>query len=128
AAVAEAAHVSALGIDAEPNLPLPPGVLEMVALPCERTMLRTLGSEVHWGRLLFSAKEAVYKAWFPLMRCCLGLEDVVIAIENLRGSFEARLLVQVSGGPAPIGTLHGHWGVHRDVIGTAVELSKNRGK
>ena len=40
-------------------------------------MLRALAREsrVCWDRLLFSAKEAVYKAWFPLAGRWLGFED-----------------------------------------------------
>jgi 4'-phosphopantetheinyl transferase EntD len=34
--------------------------------PEERELLATLPGPVHWDRLLFSAKESVYKAWYPL--------------------------------------------------------------
>ena len=33
-----------------------------------------------WDRLLFSAKESVYKAWFPLARRWLGFEEADIEI------------------------------------------------
>ena len=48
---------------------------------------------VHWDRLLFSAKESVYKAWFPLARRWLGFEDAVVMIDPSAGTFQARLLV-----------------------------------
>ena len=68
AAVARQADARSLGIDAEPHLPLPDGVLELIALPTELRRIAELSGRhplVHWDRLLFSMKESVYKAWFP---------------------------------------------------------------
>jgi enterobactin synthetase component D / holo-[acyl-carrier protein] synthase len=99
-AVARATDIATLGIDAERNEPLPVGVLADVALPPEREALRSLMREapgVRWDRLLFSAKEAVYKAWFPLTGRWLGFEDAVVEIDREAGAFSARLLVA---GPA----------------------------
>ncbi|MCQ1581995.1 4'-phosphopantetheinyl transferase superfamily protein [Streptomyces parvus] len=49
---------------------------------------------VCWDRLLFSAKEAVFKVWFPLARCQLDFTEADIRIDPGSGSFSARLLVQ----------------------------------
>ena len=46
---------------------LPLGVLEQVAVASERVWLATARAGVHWDRLLFSAKESVFNAWFPLV-------------------------------------------------------------
>jgi 4'-phosphopantetheinyl transferase EntD len=94
-AVARATQLAALGIDAEPDEPLPEGVLARVARSEERPMLAELARAapaVSWERLLFSAKEAVYKAWFPLAACWLGFEDAVLTIDPRAGTFHARLL------------------------------------
>ena len=67
-----------MGIDAEPHAPLPDGVLGQIARAEERPRLAELAGaepEVHWDRLLFCAKETVYKVWFPLAECWLGFED-----------------------------------------------------
>jgi 4'-phosphopantetheinyl transferase EntD len=95
AAVARTAEVASLGLDAEPDAPLPGGVLEVISLPGERAGLAALGQASgapSWDRLLFSAKESVYKAWFPLTGRWLGFEDAEITISP-DGSFRARLLV-----------------------------------
>jgi 4'-phosphopantetheinyl transferase EntD len=43
------------------------GVLDRISLPDERAMLGDLAAPgPRWDLLLFSAKESVYKAWFPL--------------------------------------------------------------
>ncbi|MCX5385370.1 4'-phosphopantetheinyl transferase superfamily protein [Streptomyces sp. NBC_00083] len=68
AVAARRTDVRALGIDAEPHRPLRAGVLASVALPEERerqAALLLLAPSVHWDRLLFCAKEAAFKAWFP---------------------------------------------------------------
>jgi len=76
AAVARTADLAGLGIDAEPNEPLPDGVLPAVSVAQERPHLAALAEQhpdVQWERLLFCAKEAVYKAWYPLTRRWLGV-------------------------------------------------------
>jgi 4'-phosphopantetheinyl transferase EntD len=95
-AVAHARDVLTIGLDAEPNEPLPEGVLDAESLPEEREMLRRLGAArgpVQWDRLLFSAKESVYKAWFPLARTWLGFEDAEVTINPDDGTFTARVLI-----------------------------------
>jgi len=96
AAVARKAEFATVGIDAEPDEPLPEGVLGDIALPEELRWLRAAPRRppgVSWDRLLFCAKEAVYKAWFPLTGRWLGFEDAVVTIDAERRRFTARLLV-----------------------------------
>ncbi|HEX4814125.1 MAG TPA: 4'-phosphopantetheinyl transferase superfamily protein [Nonomuraea sp.] len=95
-AAAVGAAPAAIGIDAEPDGPLPPGVLDAVSVPQERQMLRRLAAEhpgTNWDRMLFSAKESVYKAWYPLARRWLDFQDAAIVLDPLGGTFDARLLV-----------------------------------
>ena len=94
AAAARAMDVLAIGVDAEPGEPLPDGVLDIVSGPGERERLRGLAAAAPgtcWDRLLFSAKESVYKAWFPLTGRWLGHQDVDLSIDP-GGTFGARLL------------------------------------
>jgi 4'-phosphopantetheinyl transferase EntD len=94
-AVARAASVPTIGIDAEPALALPAGVLGLVSLPEERDALARLALRepaVAWDRLLFCAKEAVYKAWYPLAGRWLGFEEARITLNPI-GTFTAALLV-----------------------------------
>jgi 4'-phosphopantetheinyl transferase EntD len=125
AAVARTADVQLLGIDAEPNAPLPQGVAESITVPGEPDMLDRLAGthpDTHWGRLLFSAKESVYKAWFPLTGRWLGFEEARLTIDADVGTFTTTLLVdgaRIDGGP-PLGTLHGRFVVDRGLVLTAV--------
>ncbi|MFB7209978.1 4'-phosphopantetheinyl transferase [Streptomyces sp. NPDC056255] len=95
AAVAHRTDVLTVGIDAEGDAPLPGDVHSSIALVTEQRRERELRLEqpgINWDRLLFSAKEAVYKAWFPLTHRWLGFEEADIVL-RLDGSFTAELLV-----------------------------------
>ena len=105
AAVADIGKIRSVGIDAEEHAELPGGVLDAVSLPDERAMLARLGTGAHWDRLLFSAKESVYKAWFPLTRRWLGFEEALISIDP-DGTFRAKILIDgttADGSPALTG-------------------------
>ncbi|GAB3799218.1 4'-phosphopantetheinyl transferase family protein [Micromonospora zhanjiangensis] len=124
AAVARAEDAVSLGIDAEPNGPLPEGVDELVILPEERDMLNRLriaAPGVHWDRLLFSAKESVFKAWYPLTRRELDFLEARMGIDAAAGTFTAELRVdgsRLDGGPA-LARLTGRFLVSRGIVGTA---------
>ncbi|GGL19661.1 4'-phosphopantetheinyl transferase family protein [Mangrovihabitans endophyticus] len=127
AAVAPVDAVAGVGIDAEPNGPLPDGVEESIALPAERAMLADLARArpaTHWGRLLFSAKESVYKAWYPLTGRWLGFEDAHLTIDADAGTFRAQLLVDGSrtGGGPPLTVLSGRFLSARGLVVTAVTV------
>jgi 4'-phosphopantetheinyl transferase EntD len=97
AAVARTADLLSLGIDAEPNEPLPSQLVPDIALPAEVAWLRRAAREapaVHWDRLLFCMKEAVYKAWHPLTGRWLGFEDATVEVDREQGKFTATLLVE----------------------------------
>jgi 4'-phosphopantetheinyl transferase EntD len=128
-AVALAADLASIGIDAEPNDPLPAGILERVTLPAERAHLLALPPGPHWDRLLFSAKESVYKTWFPLTRRWLGFEDAAVLFapgpDPAQGTFTADLLVDdlpVVGG-RPVRTLRGRYAIGGGLLGTAVSVA-----
>lgn len=122
AAAARASDVAAIGLDAEPDAPLPRGVLDMISLPEERAALRGLPAGACWDRLLFCAKESVYKAWFPLTRRWLGFEEARVTINAADGTFEARLLAEAPPeDPAPAG-FSGRWLAGDGLILTAITV------
>ena len=127
AAVARAQDLLTVGLDAEPNAPLPGGVLELVSLPAERARLRELAAAspgIAWDRLLFCAKEAVYKAWFPLTGQWLGFADADITIDQNERTFSAALQVPgptVNG--APLAGFTGGWLASEDLIVAAIAVT-----
>ncbi|MCX5416123.1 4'-phosphopantetheinyl transferase [Streptomyces sp. NBC_00059] len=130
AVLAKASQVRGIGIDAEPNEPLPPGVWEVISLPSERkrTPEGANGTAVHWGRLLFSAKESVFKTWFPLTRIELDFSEADISFDGVpdgnpgnatEGTFTAELLRTAPGMP---GSYTGRWLVDGGFVVTAIVL------
>jgi 4'-phosphopantetheinyl transferase EntD len=126
AAVAHCRDVRAIGVDAEPHERLPDGVLDAVALADEQSLLRRLSVDepgVWWDRLLFCAKEAVYKAWFPLTGRWLGFADADITIDATERAFTARIQV-----PAPVingsalASFTGRWLANEDLILAAIAV------
>ncbi|MFF4301837.1 4'-phosphopantetheinyl transferase [Streptomyces sp. NPDC001601] len=129
AALVRDTDLASLGIDAEPHAALPGGVAEAVLLPAERQRLAVLAAErpgVHWDRLLFSAKESVYKAWFPLTGKWLDFTEADIALvpepgERPHGVLRARLLVpgpEVGGRRLEV--FEGRWSVGHGMLTSAV--------
>ncbi|MEV6299008.1 4'-phosphopantetheinyl transferase superfamily protein [Actinoplanes sp. NPDC051861] len=127
AAVARAGDVVSVGIDAEPHTPLPPRVTRTVLAGGDADHLAELSGtdpSVHWDKLLFSAKEAVYKAWFPLTRRWLGFGDASLLIDPVAGTFTGLLHVdgtRVDGAP-PLTALHGRFVVRNGLVVTAVSI------
>ncbi|BCG72099.1 4'-phosphopantetheinyl transferase [Mesorhizobium sp. 113-1-2] len=83
AAVAQIADISSLGIDVEPALPLPDDIFALVAIAADR--MDTADQSLA-GRILFAAKEAVYKAVYPLDRQVLGYEDISVDLRAGRAT------------------------------------------
>lgn len=127
AAVARTRDTLALGLDAEPNKPLPDGVLKTIALTEERDDLSELAAAepgVCWDRLLFCVKESVYKAWFPMTGRWLDFESARITIDPVNRTFRARLLVP---GPlvdgVPLSVMRGRWLTARGLLVTALVVA-----
>jgi 4'-phosphopantetheinyl transferase EntD len=119
AAVAPASHWRGIGIDAEEHAPLPPGVLDMIALPADRAALAALPADgPAWDRVLFSAKESVYKAWFPLARRFLDFLEAELTLSP-DGTFAARILRE-----GPVGEVSGRWAVGDGLVVTAVVIRR----
>jgi 4'-phosphopantetheinyl transferase EntD len=94
--------------------------------PAERAELAALPREPHWDRILFCAKEATYKAWFPLTRRWLGFEDAHISFTltgEASGTFVSRILIDPAAlaGP-PLTELRGRWSVTNGLVLTAIVL------
>lgn len=121
AAAARRTSYEAVGIDAEPHRPIPPEVELRVTSAAERAQVENLApAGVYWTTLMFSAKESIYKAWYPLTRRWLGFRDVTLTIEP-NGIFRGDVLVE-----APVGhgvssqRFDGRYRIGHDMVFTAV--------
>ena len=123
AAVARTADVPALGIDAEPNSPLPEAeLLAMIASPPERRRLAPLAlarPDVHWDRLTFCVKESTFKAWFPATGRELEFAEVDVAFDAVARTFTATVL---AADPGAFEHLSGRYAATPDLLVTAIAL------
>jgi 4'-phosphopantetheinyl transferase EntD len=79
AIAAHRARYAGLGLDVEPNEPLEPSLLPRIGAPGEFDAARAaVGSTIAACRLVFSAKEAVYKAFNPLWDTFLDFHEVTL--------------------------------------------------
>jgi 4'-phosphopantetheinyl transferase EntD len=79
AIVAYRERYAGLGLDVEPNAPLEPTLLPRIGAPGEFDAARAaVGSTIAACRLVFSAKEAVYKAFNPLWDVFLDFHEVAL--------------------------------------------------
>jgi 4'-phosphopantetheinyl transferase EntD len=112
-AAARLTDVAGVGIDAEPDAGLPAGLIGSVAGRAERAWLARQAATtpaVRWDRLLFCAKEAVGKLWYPLTGHWPGFGELTV-FPATDGTFDAR----VAGS-----RLTGRWLARDGLIVTAV--------
>lgn len=92
AAVARQVDVPGLGIDVECTQALEAGVVRRVCTPAEQAWLAYAPPDgLPWPLLIFSAKESIYKAWYPFTGRWLGFQDVTLRLDPPGRAFEAEL-------------------------------------
>jgi 4'-phosphopantetheinyl transferase EntD len=126
AAVAPKSLCASIGIDAEQNVPLPDGVEKYITVPEESETLATLACAapgIQWARLLFSAKEAVYKAWYPLTGQWLDFTEAQLTIDAT-GTFTAKISTEGhhADSASILNPLVGRFLIADDLIASAVTV------
>ena len=119
AAVARKSDIVSLGLDAEIDEPLSSRVLRRISNVQEQEWVENVGGTLvqHPGKVLFSAKEATYKAWYPITQEWLGFKEVLINFHDQGNTFTVH--IQKNG---PIREMHGKYTIRKDVIVTAIEV------
>jgi 4'-phosphopantetheinyl transferase EntD len=82
-----------LGVDVEPDAPVSAGIERRVCTPSEISWLDEgpLADRRHRCRMIFSVKEAVYKAFYPELREFWGFQDVGVILDLTEQRFVATL-------------------------------------
>jgi 4'-phosphopantetheinyl transferase EntD len=112
--------IDAIGLDVEPAEPLDPALLRIICLPEER---RLAAEDELRGRLFFSAKEAAYKAQYPLSRTLLGFHAMQIHLDEPAQRFVAVFQKDVA--PFSRGdALEGRYLLEQGFLMTAVTLAR----
>ncbi|MDI9849035.1 4'-phosphopantetheinyl transferase superfamily protein [Rhodoblastus sp. 17X3] len=98
AAIARARDFAGIGIDIEPDEDLPAEMVDLVATPAERSRYERAFLR---SRVLFVAKEAVFKAVHPLDGVFLDFQDIEVDVESqvayVRSGRAVRVKVKASG-------------------------------
>lgn len=82
-----------VGIDAEPNNPLPSNVLELISSAAEREIISAVHTDkIASDRLLFCVKETLYKAWYPIEKTWLDFKDANVRFDWSGGRYQAQIL------------------------------------
>ena len=120
-AVAEQADLRGIGIDAEVETVLGDGVREAVCTADERRWIADQGGH-DWTVLFFSAKESLYKLWYPLMGSWLDYHDAELVMDLRHGRFEAHIRRPIDSGRFP-SRLTGQFALEGGRIHTAITLT-----
>jgi 4'-phosphopantetheinyl transferase EntD len=90
ALAAAVGHVRGLGLDVEPLRDLPEELWQTVLRPEEITLLRGMEVAMRGRAALsrFAAKEAVYKAQYPISKRLFDFQTIGISVENQRFTAE----------------------------------------
>ncbi|WP_079704493.1 4'-phosphopantetheinyl transferase family protein [Plantibacter cousiniae (nom. nud.)] len=119
AAVGRVGVASAIGIDVEVHRPVRPAVAATIVCGSETSMLTRLASShpaVAWSAVLWSVKESVFKAWYPLTGRWVDYTACEVVIHPDRGSFDARVLAPA--GPTECSTMPRAFAGRWSVVGT----------
>jgi 4'-phosphopantetheinyl transferase EntD len=121
----------ALGLDVDLAEPLTPRLRRIV---CSKTELEWIDrhprpSNSDWAKIIFSAKESVYKCYFSLTGRRLNFQQVEIRLVPAQRQFVADLLMDSSGREMGECTLHGRYAHSPTHIFTGTEIgSTNHGR
>ncbi|MEM6941124.1 MAG: 4'-phosphopantetheinyl transferase superfamily protein [Pseudomonadota bacterium] len=117
AAVATTSRIG-IGIDLEDAHPLAEDIMPMICTDKEQEMIRGPES-ARLAKLIFSAKEAAYKAQYPVSKTLIGFDCLQVTLNLVSQAFEAQFLRAVPG--FCMGdTLHGRYAWIGDhVVSTA---------
>lgn len=119
AAVARSESVRSIGIDLESSAPLKQALWRRVCTPKERDWLQELSAPGLTGKIVFSAKEAVYKCQYPISSQFLGFHAVEVEL----GEDSFRAVFQQEAGEFQVGdVITGRYVVEEGLVATACEL------
>jgi 4'-phosphopantetheinyl transferase EntD len=106
-----------IGLDLEPATPLEAALWPDILLRQEQTLLKTRSQPERLAKLIFSAKEATYKAQYPVSRTLFGFDVIHITLQD--HSFTATFTTDIPGFPKGT-TLHGSYSLIENHFLTAL--------
>ena len=123
-AVARSSEMRSVAVDAERDDALSDGALEMICGEAERAWLATQPeADRGWlSKLVFSAKECVYKLQHPLTKLFLDFDAVTVRVDFERETWTATFLVPAAPVFAVGDRVEGRWRRADGLVATAAFL------
>lgn len=126
-AVARAASLALIGIDVEEDAPLPEKLVPRILGPEERAARDGLAevARERRGRLVFSAKECIYKALAPLLERVLGFDEIEVRFADdteADGSFMTRFVQPEARPDGCPEVVHGRWMAREGALLSVIAL------
>lgn len=123
AAVIRQGTVRSIGIDAEVNVPLGDDIARLVLVPAERAMVRAVAVPgLYADKLLFSIKEAFYKAYFQVAGRYLDFLDACVSLEPAEDSFTLQVLRADVPAPFPGSAWRGRYAFDAERVYSAIAI------
>lgn len=125
AALLPAARGLSIGIDAEADHPLDPELAALVLGPAEREQVAALIRQHPgraWSTVVYSAKEALHKALFPLWPHTLEFAEAEVSLDAAAGHVQLRLLNPRKAARAGGRAIEGRFGFAPGLVLTALSL------
>jgi 4'-phosphopantetheinyl transferase EntD len=123
AACARSNEVGGLGIDVEPLEPLPRGVGRYIHTDAEAAFIGE-NPGTYPERLIFSAKESLYKCYYPLVQRFFGFQAVTLTFDLQHGRYRFTPTEQ-SEISFPAGRFEGRFAIGDNHLVTACYLLEN---
>lgn len=123
-AMARSSELRSVAIDAERDDALSGGALEMICSEAERAWLLTRpeGERGWLSKLVFSAKESVYKLQHPLTKLFLDFDAVTVHVDLERETWTATFLVPAAPAFDVGDRIEGRWRHADGIVATAAWL------
>lgn len=122
AAVARSDHIEGIGLDIELREELDEALVPMICRADERAYLAARDGRLRLAKLIFSAKESIFKCIWPSVRRFVDFQEVSIDLDLDHNAFRAR--ARSAGLPADlVGRLRGRIGRAGELLVTSAYLT-----
>ena len=122
-AVAQQRVFAGVGLDAEGSEPVDQALIPMICTPPEISWLESVRAGAgRVAKLIFSAKESIFKCVYPMAKTFLDFHDCRIELDLARGTFAATILRDDIPVLRPGARLSGHFAHNRSHLFTGVTV------
>lgn len=83
AATVKTPLIASVGIDVEGAAPLESNLERLICTQTELEQVAELADHIPWNKVIFSVKESIFKAWYPLFSCYLDFLEATLTFHQV---------------------------------------------